>query len=398
MGIKKIIVSGFLLIMLLAFPVYAEWSFNIAIKKIADNTVDTQITYSDIIAGADVWKVADQYIEIDSDCNLLGWGIQLYTDNKGPGANPLYTGTADDFGGLVGVTNTATHIPLAFRVTGSTETVMAPDPWPGEDPYANHLWKWMSDRSRTNPAWVDDDFGVRVWDDQGIYWHDSPTEAYNPAWNDSPNIVYLSAGFHDSIPQQYTTNKLILELYSLDGKLVYGILSDSYKSAALKPDVLNPPDPNGGYIGFWGAIEMDGDGTTYTEAPASSKFTLAGGWAGIWIQFGYDGTGGDSVETDMSDYSNAYLKFDVKASNDFGVSVEWTDTLGSKDSAEKYINADLGVPLDDAWHSVAIDISTLIGKDSGFPVNFSKIKLPFSMFADGGAGITFWIDNVRWEE
>ena len=215
MGRKKIIVLGFLLVMLLTLPVYAEWSFDIAIKKIEDDSLDSQITYSGIIAGSNTWKVADQYIEINSDCNLLGWGLQMYTDNKGVGADPLYTGTEDNPGGLVGVSTTTMHIPLAFSVKGSTETVTAPDPWPGEDPYANHLWKWMSDYGRVNPVWVDDDFGVRVWDDEGIYWHDSPIEPSNPAGGDSPSIVYLSASFHDSIPQQYKTNKLILELYSL---------------------------------------------------------------------------------------------------------------------------------------------------------------------------------------
>lgn len=399
---KKMIIWGFILMIILSLPVYAHWSFDIAIKKVEDNTSDTQITYSDIIAGSDTWKVADQYIEINIDCNLLDWGVQMYTDNKGTGADPLYTGTADDPGGLVGLIHPSTYIPLAFSVKGSTEVVIAPDPEPGEgvgeEFYNNHCWKWMSDYSRVNPVWEDDNSYVRVWDENGIYWHESDTEPYNPAWNDSPNLVYLAGRFHQSTAQQYKTSKLILELYSLDDSLVYGILCDSYKYSALKADVLNPPDPDGGYIGFWGTIEMVGDDTIYTEAPASSKFTITGGWGGIWIQFGFDGIGGPSVETDMSEYSDAYLKFDVKASNDFGVSVEWTDTLGRLDSAEKYVYADLGVPLDDAWHSVAIDLSTLVGKTYGLPINFSKIKLPFSMFADGGSGITFWIDNVRWEE
>ena len=75
---KKMIIWGFILMIILSLPVYAHWSFDIAIKKVEDNTSDTQITYSDIIAGSDTWKVADQYIEINIDCNLLDWGVQMY--------------------------------------------------------------------------------------------------------------------------------------------------------------------------------------------------------------------------------------------------------------------------------------------------------------------------------
>ena len=193
------------------------YTFSIDVKNVSDNlTVPSQeIGWNGVVAGADLWKVSDQYIEISLDCNYADWGLQIYTDNKGTGAVPTYTGSSDDFGGLVGVTDTATYVPLAFSVKGSTETVVAPDPWPGDEPYANHLWKWMSDHSRTTPVWVDDAPYARVWDNEGIYWHDSPTEPSNPSGGDSPSIVYLSAGFHDSIPQQYTTNKLVLELYSL---------------------------------------------------------------------------------------------------------------------------------------------------------------------------------------
>lgn len=191
------------------------YTFSIDVKNVSDNlSVPSQeIGWSGVVAGSDTWKVANQYIEISLDCNYADWGLQMYTDNKGSGADPLYTGTEDNPGGLVGVSSTTMHIPLAFSVKGSTETVAAPDPWPGVDPYDNHFWKWMADHSKSD--WVDDDFGVRVWDDEGIYWHDSPTEPSNPSGGDSPSIVYLSVGFHDSIPQQYKTNKLTLELYSL---------------------------------------------------------------------------------------------------------------------------------------------------------------------------------------
>ncbi len=191
------------------------YTFSIDIKNVSDNVSASQVGWSGVVAGQASWKVADQYIEVSLDCNYADWGIQIYTDNKGTGANPLYTGTSDDFGGLVGVTDTTSYIPLAFSVKGAVEAVTAPDPWPGDEPYANHFWKWMSDHSRTNPVWVDDDFGVRIWDDEGIYWHDSPTETDNPSGGDSPSIVYLSAGFHDSSLQEYRTSKLVLELYSL---------------------------------------------------------------------------------------------------------------------------------------------------------------------------------------
>ena len=188
----------------------------------------------------------------------------------------------------------------------------------------------------------------------------------------------------------------------------YGILSDTYTNPSLKLDTLNPPDTDGGFLGLWPyvappgvpIITVDSDNTTYLEAPASSKVTITNDWAGMYIMFGYDGTadGGSAVETNMSVYSDASLKLDVKTSTEFGVSVEWTDTVGRKDSAEKLVQADLGVVLNNSWQSVSIDLSTLVGKDHGLPINFTKIKLPFAFSADAGTGTVFWIDAVRWEK
>ncbi len=172
----------------------------------------------------------------------------------------------------------------------------------------------------------------------------------------------------------------------------YGILSDTYLNPSIKFDTNNPPDPDGGYMGFWpfGEISMAGDNTTYTEAPGSSKITITSGWAGMYVMFGYDGTpsGGSAVETDMSFYSDAYLRFDVKTSTEVIVGVEWQGG-----SASKKIHEDLGIEMDDTWYPVEIDLSTLPG------IDFSTIKLPFLFSVDGGTGGTvFWIDKVRWEK
>ena len=96
-------------------------------------------------------------------------------------------------------------------MTGEPEVVTPPATWPGEAD--GYRWRYLSDLTKND--WANDAFYVRVWDDEGIYWHGTEGEPFNPALSDSPNVVYLSAGFHDSTAQEYKTSKLILELYSL---------------------------------------------------------------------------------------------------------------------------------------------------------------------------------------
>ncbi|MCK4533074.1 hypothetical protein KAU39_04755 [bacterium] len=181
----------------------------------------------------------------------------------------------------------------------------------------------------------------------------------------------------------------------------YGLLSDTYTTPSIKFDTNNPPDTDGGKLGLWPGAPlpvMESDATTFTEGPASTKFTISSGWAGLWLQFGYPTALGDLIPRqgkDMSAYSDAYLKFDVKTSTEVVVSVEWIDeATGNKDSAAKKINEDLLIAMDDNWHPVSIDLSLLTGSLGS--INFNKICVPFAFSAEGGT--VFWIDKVRWEK
>ncbi len=189
------------------------YTWTVSLHNVSDHGTVSSIGWSGVSAGDDVWKVADQYIKIDADVTYMDWGIQIYTDNKSASADPQYTGTADSGYNLVGVSNTTSALPFAWKVLDSTDTVAAPVPRGDYSGFEDYCWKWMKDKAQT--SYTDDEFYVRVWGDDGIYWHESPTEPGNPGGAPSPNYIYIATWFDSSTAQEYSTNRLILEIYSL---------------------------------------------------------------------------------------------------------------------------------------------------------------------------------------
>jgi len=176
----------------------------------------------------------------------------------------------------------------------------------------------------------------------------------------------------------------------------YGLYSETY--SGMKHDVSNPPDPDGGYIGTWVydySIQLSSATATgeFTDGEQSLKAVVTGagdGGAGWYIQFGYPAGPTSQVATDMSDYSNGYLKFDVKTNGEILVKIEWYISPTQKGSQQSYLNGNLGVPLDNDWHSVSVPLSYIDVND------LKNIMVPAGFHAVDMGSVTYYIDNVRW--
>src|SRR4051812_41070110 len=66
-------------------------TMSLAIKKVSDNSADTQINFSSITLPTQ-WKVADDYIQVTQNITASGGGIQTYTDNTASDTSPKFTG------------------------------------------------------------------------------------------------------------------------------------------------------------------------------------------------------------------------------------------------------------------------------------------------------------------
>ncbi|MBN1823724.1 MAG: hypothetical protein JW803_05330 [Endomicrobiales bacterium] len=194
----------------------APSTYTFTIKRISDNIVMSSITWSNVIPGATKWKAADQYIEIDFNYYHSGWGINVYTDNKGTGADPGYTWTNDP-AGLVNTSTTTKVLPMCWRVVDvSTDTLSIQQ---GATELPNQLWVtefgdqypcflWIMDRNTS--GFSDTMDYITVWEEKrGIQHAESTWGAAK-----SKNYIYFGANFENAVaPATYRTNKLTLELY-----------------------------------------------------------------------------------------------------------------------------------------------------------------------------------------
>lgn len=206
----------------------------VTLKKISDNTVPAQqlLTWTNVNPGEDEWKAADQYLEVDADTSFSGWGIQIYTDNRNLGGgitpDPPYEGPEEtDPCGLIAIDNHTSRIPLCWKITDEVWTTPqdpeeVPDPTISNAYYFSNNYLWMKDRDTPDDpgtpehlldeAFVDGEYYVTVWDQDGIQWGGDPSE--HGGGMVSPNYIYIGGKFiNATTPRIYKTNKLTLEMY-----------------------------------------------------------------------------------------------------------------------------------------------------------------------------------------
>ncbi len=204
----------------------------VTLKKISDNTVPAEqlLTWKNVNPGGDIWKVAGQYLQVDADISFLQWGIQIYTDNRNLGGgttpDPPYEGPEDtDPCGLVATDDHTTRIPLCWKITDEVWTspqdpVEVPDTKILNAYYFNNNYLWMKDRGTPDhpdtpsldETFVDGEYYVTAWDQEGIQWGGDPAE--HGGGMSSPNYIYIGGKFiNATTPRTYKTNKMSLEMY-----------------------------------------------------------------------------------------------------------------------------------------------------------------------------------------
>jgi len=166
--------------------------------------------------------LSSQYIEIIY-VSSGSWGIQIFTDNKAEDARPRFTGSGDRASGLVGMTDSGYRVPVLWQV------------WQEKKGYYNgaetpEFDTTVDDGDRAEFAFVmdksDSDWSVpyarnyrTLIDHDGLLGAPVPLAAPPPGYwprsgnTGQPIYVYLAADFTEAPAQQYTTNKLIIDIY-----------------------------------------------------------------------------------------------------------------------------------------------------------------------------------------
>ena len=204
----------------------------VTLKNISNDTVPAEqlLTWTNVNLGVDIWKVADQYLEVDADTFFPSWGIQIYTDNRNLGGgttpDPPYEGPDNtDPSGLIATDDHTGRIPLCWKITDDVWTapqdpVEVPDTIIPNAYYFENNYLWMKDRGTPDDpetpsldeTFVDGEYYVTVWDQQGIQWGGDPLE--HGGGMSSPNYIYIGGKFISATtPRTYKTNKMSLEMY-----------------------------------------------------------------------------------------------------------------------------------------------------------------------------------------
>jgi len=207
--------------------------FNVAIKNVSNQQPASVLTWSGGLTAN--WVRADQYLELAVDpYNNQTWGVQIYTDNKGSGANPTFSTTipagksGSNPAGLVDMQKTSATLPLAWSIKAGTQTAIAAEPATAEpndngqngNPTDPHAFQWLYMEDAQTPAIPSENTNqfqngnsfVTVQDNAGIHFGQSDFEfgAQYP-----PNYIYLEANFKNALtPQTYQTSTLRVEFFT----------------------------------------------------------------------------------------------------------------------------------------------------------------------------------------
>ena len=82
------------------------------------------MTFTSPAAGG--WKIADQMVRLTLDPSWPSWGVQVYTNNMGPAANPKFTPEVppglpgSNPAGLVNVAAPSLRLPLAWKIEANS--------------------------------------------------------------------------------------------------------------------------------------------------------------------------------------------------------------------------------------------------------------------------------------
>ncbi len=215
-------------------------TFDTNIKNVSNNMGAQSLSWN-IPSLPFNWQASDQYIETKIiNYDMAKWGIQIYTDNKGTSAVPVYTGVANPVG-LVGVRDSSRSLGTCWMLTDARKTradLPIVEIKSGNDINLStstssnyYIWQWMKDKNtqddptRNITRFVDKESAVNIiTSEKGAHYAIGEAGfAINMIEPPSTTVVrqdfdtyylYLGANFDNAKSSEaYTTNTLTLEYY-----------------------------------------------------------------------------------------------------------------------------------------------------------------------------------------
>lgn len=135
----------------------AVTNMSVSIRNRYTDALEAKIQWTNVIWGQTVWKIANQYADIDFSCSQNKWYLVLTTDNTNPAiANPTFKGGGDNAAGLVNTLNSNQTLDMVWQIrndTSGTPAITLPiDQGGGQYAFTNNgwAWKWIFDQGQTS--------------------------------------------------------------------------------------------------------------------------------------------------------------------------------------------------------------------------------------------------------
>ncbi|MGL1936641.1 MAG: hypothetical protein OCD01_16540 [Fibrobacterales bacterium] len=186
-------------------------------------------------------------------------------------------------------------------------------------------------------------------------------------------LIYLNGGKRE---------KIVIDniYYSTQGTSTYRdrgglvIMTDDYNGS----DYFNAL----GKAGNWGALDLNDIRYSSDRTEGEKSIALTPGEGGYTLAY-------DSP-TDLREWAQGKLVFDVKTEHNYAIKIEWGDINHKTETA--YIGLDQYVRADNHWQTAVIPFDHFANEFGG-GIQFDEIKIPFGLHKGEG---TVLIDNIRW--
>lgn len=187
-------------------------AMSVSVRNISNNAVAASVAWTGVTLPT-AWKLADQYLLLNSTITAATGGIQIYSNNKAADAAPAYTGLANA-SGLVDNTDTTKTLPMAWAVRNSTVSVAAVLP-PAGDPDVIFQWLYIKDPGSAAPnTMTNGEVYATVKNTSGIHYGPGNAE-FGAGLLPAIDYVFFQANFANATTPRTYSGRIRVEAFTL---------------------------------------------------------------------------------------------------------------------------------------------------------------------------------------
>ncbi len=192
-------------------------AMSLSVRNVSNNAVAANVSWTGItlpFTSNSGWKVADQYILLNSTITAANGGIQIYTENRAADFTPKASTATALIAGLVDNTDNTKILPMAWAVRNSTVSVASVVP-PAGDPDVIFQWLYFKDPGSASPDTLSNgELYATVKNATGIHFGPANTE-FGAGLLPAIDYVFFQANFTNALTPRTYSGRIRIEAFTL---------------------------------------------------------------------------------------------------------------------------------------------------------------------------------------